>query len=315
MKKTIKKLSPDVVFAVNADAAAACAHAWQSLNSPAQKVFELHGVESEEAIASGNVQRDAPAHRQRVEIESRALEWADFVVAPTAHASSWGGDRTSNDAQWLDLPTLSDIAIDDDQLRRDRQFTRTRLGWNKNRIALYVGGMSPWQQPDLMMKTFSSLYKTDDSWRLLVATQDADSAARIAASHAIPEALVAIETHPHAKIAEIASAGDIAFLLRKPHLMNLCASPTKFAEYLEAGVPVAISNSLPTFSALCRSGRVGVEIQANAGPQEIANEIASFVDGNSRAGSSQLCRQESKDKFRMDRAVETYNQILERAAR
>ena len=59
------------------------------------------------------------------------------------------------------------------------------------------------------------------------------------------------------------SAADFGLLLRENNIVNNVASPTKFAEYLMAGLPVIISNGIGDFSYFVRFKNVGICIDSH----------------------------------------------------
>jgi hypothetical protein len=66
-----------------------------------------------------------------------------------------------------------------------------------------------------------------------------------------------------AEVPSVLAACDVALLLREESLTNRVASPTKFAEYLASGLPVAISAHIGDFSALVERDRLGVVLHGD----------------------------------------------------
>jgi hypothetical protein len=78
-----------------------------------------------------------------------------------------------------------------------------------------------------------------------------------------------------AKVADILAEQDLGILLREDTITNRVSSPTKFAEYLAAGLPVMISNAIGDFSKAVRTHGLGVVVAEGeplnlAGPTSIA---------------------------------------------
>ena len=65
--------------------------------------------------------------------------------------------------------------------------------------------------------------------------------------------------------------------------MNRVASPTRFGEYLEMGVPVATTDALPSTADVCRDEQVGIVLPADASAGWVATEIDRFVSSADRA--------------------------------
>lgn len=305
---------PHAVFAVNADAAAACAQAPLGRAGSAMNVLEMHGIESEESIAAGVLRRTTPAHETRRHIERVALRWAHDVVAPTAEACDWGRQLSATPTRWHALPTLSPLRLTDGERRQLRAASRCRLGWQDKKVILYLGGMNSWQQPELMASVFASLHAHDEDWRFLVLTPDCEQVERLLRRSSVPRESFRAMSVSHDQVAEHATAGDVALLLRRQHLMNRVASPTKFGEYLELGVPVCITDAVPSMSELTNAHGLGVVVDHDASGDEVASRIGRFTADTDRTIVAARCRAAAAAHFAAGRAEILYRDILETAA-
>ena len=301
---------PDVLFAVNADAAAACAQARGRHRAAGINVLEMHGLESEEAIVAGTLRRDSPAHAGRLSIERRALCWADDVVAPTTEACAWGEALTPGPTRWHDLPTLSPLRLDEREARDLRAASRERLGWSNKKVLLYTGGMNEWQQPELMASVFGSLRSIDPDWRFLVLSPDRAKAEKILLEAGVGSDELHVLTVAHDQVAMHATAGDVALLLRRRHLMNHVASPTKFGEYLEMGVPVCTTDALPAMARLTTELGLGIVVDHDAAGAEVAQRIERFAASADRRAVAVRCRAAAAEHFAQRRADAVYGEIL-----
>lgn len=306
---------PDIVFAINADAAAACARALRHDGSPCRHIFEMHGLESEEAIFAGTVERGSVDHSRRQKIEQAALDWADEVVAPTVEACDWGRSKSSSPAHWHDLPTLSSLRLTNEEIKAFRGTSRHDLGWDGNKVLLYIGGMNEWQQPELMVSVFFALHAADAGWRFLVLTQDVEHATKTLTSAGIDASSFHVASVNHDQVAKHATAGDVALLLRKPHLMNAVASPTKFGEYLEMGVPVCLTEALPSMAKLTVEAGIGLVVDAEGSATAIAEDIKNFVSETDRATLATKARAAAAEHYDQSRADTVYRTIINNARR
>lgn len=305
----IRRCSPDLLVAVNSDAAAACTMAGSAEPKPALRILEFHGIESEEAIFGGAVARGSRDHRRRHAIERMAIRWADVVVAPTTEAAEWASATHDVDADWRELPTLSPMRVTSQDRDRFRDTTRDRLGWTDNPILLYVGGMNPWQQPDLMAQLFTALHSRNASWRFLVVTQNVDQAkSHLAAAGARPHTVHVVSANSDG-VAELGCAGDVGLLLRQQHLMNRVASPTKLGEYLKMGVPVVVTEALPSAARIVGDERVGVVLDSEH-EIEAACERIDDLAAEDRDELAARCRRAAETHFDERSATELYRSIL-----
>ena len=79
-----------------------------------------------------------------------------------------------------------------------------------------------------------------------------------------------------ARVAGILAEQDMGILLREDTITNRVSSPTKFAEYLAAGLPVIISDAIGDFTATVRAQDLGVVVSPGMplvlqGPTSIAD--------------------------------------------
>lgn len=301
---------PDLLVAVNADAGAACEIAENLHSRRWTRLLELHGIESEEAIFAGTVDRGSKEHRRRQAIEEGALRWADVVVAPTDEAIEWGSEVYPNGAQWWTLPTLSPLKLTSEEAATFRSEARQKLGWQDRKVLLYVGGMNPWQQPELMADLYSELLRLDADWRFLVVTPDTVFAQTLFDARGLGTEHVHITSAAPDRVAELGVAGDVGLMLRQEHLMNRVASPTKFGEYLEMGVPVITTDALPSAARVCRSDEVGVVVPADTDPNNCAALIERFVQSGAREDVGVRCRSAAVRHFDESVARELYSAAL-----
>jgi len=65
---------------------------------------------------------------------------------------------------------------------------------------------------------------------------------------------------PHDRIIAYQNAADLGLLLRRPSPVNACAAPTKFAECLMCGLPLALTRGIGDYSALAEQHNLGVMV-------------------------------------------------------
>ncbi len=307
----IRRRHPDLLVAVNSDAAAACAMSRAAEANPAVHLLEFHGIESEEAIFGGSVVRDSLDHERRQLIERMALGWADVVVAPTKEAVDWAAATHDGDADWRELPTLSPMRVSAEDRAEFRHRTRDRLGWGENRVLLYVGGMNPWQQPELMAELFTRLHGHDSRWRFLAVTQDVEQANEHLAAAGAESHTIHVVSADSDGVAELGCAGDVALLLRQPHLMNRVASPTKLGEYLKMGVPVALTDALPSAARIVRDERVGAVLEGAVDLERACERIQDLAAAGDREEVAQRCRRTAGTHFDESSATDLYRSVLD----
>ena len=120
-----------------------------------------------------------------------------------------------------------------------------------DRIYVYSGSLVSYQRFDETAFLFQGWRAVDPRAHLLVLTPDADAARRRLA-HLDPDA-VRVTSARFDTVNGYLNAADAAFMLRRPSLVNQVASPTKFAEYCLAGLPVIMTDAVEEASANLRN--------------------------------------------------------------
>lgn len=136
----------------------------------------------------------------------------------------------------------------------------TRIGLcDKKGIWLFFSG-SPfeWQLFDRMGEFFESLSRARPDCHFLLLISDRNSIPMIRREFSGFNAKgVQLDSVPHDQLMGLASKADIALLFREDVPLNNIASPTKFAEYLLAGLPVLLTPNIGDYSELVNREHLG----------------------------------------------------------
>lgn len=132
---------------------------------------------------------------------------------------------------------------------------RDELGWSQHdTVLVYSGTAVGWQSLELAERVVAPWLAADPSRRMLF----------LSTPHAVIQRMAQrfpgrVERRwvEHQHVRAILQDCDIGLLLREDRITNRVASPTKFAEYLSAGLPVAISAHVGDFSAMVRGEGLG----------------------------------------------------------
>lgn len=178
----------------------------------------------------------------------------------------------------------------DPELRRR---TRRELGLaDGQRVLLYSGGLQPYQRfPDLV-EAFGRYRRQEPEAHLLVLTPARDEAVRRLSAR-LPEDGWQVRSAPLDEMNRYLNAADAAFLLRHPTPTNRAASPTKFAEYCLAGLPVIMTEAVPDAHRLAAGLGNLVRFDERAGclePLPRLDRAAIAVAGRRALGKSAFFR-------------------------
>ena len=135
-----------------------------------------------------------------------------------------------------------------EQLNPDAFFTRGKYEHN---TFCYVGSaVDVWQCFDETIALYGQIEQTHDDCRLKIITHDIDVAQAAAARHSLKNVTV-MSLPQHLVASEIADC-KFGLLIRKNHIVNQVATPTKMSNYLANGVIPIFSNSLRAYADLAQ---------------------------------------------------------------
>lgn len=129
----------------------------------------------------------------------------------------------------------------DPELRRQ---LRKTLGYiESDQVFVYCGGLQKYQRFDDTVSAFLSTSMKNPNARLLVLSPD-KNAVEQKIGVTLPPSLWQAYAAPLELVNGYLNAADAAFLLRHDTPTNWSASPTKFAEYCLAGLPVVMTKAV-----------------------------------------------------------------------
>lgn len=130
----------------------------------------------------------------------------------------------------------------DDEIAKARK----SLGFAQDdTILVYSGSVAGWQSFEIVVQIVRSLLRQDKSVKLLFMSGNNKNIDELKAQ--FQEQVFNIWVK-HNEVQKILSACNYGLLLREQSMTNYVASPTKFAEYLGAGLPVLISPCIGDYS-------------------------------------------------------------------
>ena len=178
-----------------------------------------------------------------------------------------------------------------------RAKTRTELGIAEDeRLYVYSGGLSPYQRLDDTVRLFAAIAERDARSRLLLLTPAPERVRELVARLAPPLSPI-IRSAAHAAVNAYLNAADAAFMLRHRTATNRAASPTKFAEYCLAGLPILMSDAVPgAYEYAQRFGNFVAEDDADPG-RRIAGIDRESVAADAKSSLGRLANARSFDAF------------------
>lgn len=225
--------------------------------------------------------------------EKEVVVESDFRIAVSnALVNYWRKEFNYDSGKHVIIPcTLSETKV---IFPSAKEITDTRkvLGLAEEDIVfVYAGSSAGWQSFELVDGFFYDIFKTNPKYKLLFLT-DGDIG-NLKISREYKGRVFKKWVNPQ-EVFKILCACDYGVLFRENSVTNMVASPTKFAEYLQAGLPVLISGQVGDYSLFVSEHGCGFVVKEN--PEGIP---FSKPDSNQKSFFYLLARQKfMKKSFR-----------------
>jgi len=282
---------PDVVH-VRSDVPALIAHlARRSTRAP--MLFDIRGFWADERVEGGLWRRDGLLHRLARRWESRFYADAAAIVtltdASVAQIREWAGGR---DLPVEVIPTCVEHAA----------FAQTRVRAGGPH-AVWSGSVGTWYRFDLAARVADAL-----GMPLTVLTRQVQEARATLAGEPADVRTVAPGAMPAAL-----HAGDVGLCLVVSTPSKRASAPTRFAEYLAAGMPVAVTPGVGDLDALVSSRGVGVVLRGedDAALREAAGRLRALA---ADPAARDRCRRLAAERFDVAWGARRYAALYGRLA-
>lgn len=258
-------------------------------------VFDIRGFWADERVEGRIWPAESPLYRVLYRFakrcERRFFATADAVVTLT-HASvpqvrAWTAGR---EVPVEVIPTCADLAL---FTRDERREGGAQVTW--------VGSIGTWYRFDLAAPLAAAL-----GMRLGVVTRQLELA-----KETLGDRAASIKTLPLAEVPGELFSGDVGLCLYVSTFSRLATAPTRFAEYLAAGMPVVVTPAVGDLERLVIDHRVGVVLRGDdqRALESAATEIRELL---ADPGLSDRCRALAHDVFDVEVGSRRYSELYQR---
>ncbi|MCW5898868.1 MAG: glycosyltransferase [Flavobacteriales bacterium] len=188
-------------------------------------------------------------------LEGEVLHQADVRLA-VSHAlvDHWHDRFGYKGYRHLVIPCTLSRSLEPDD-RMSEAHIRGTCGWGQgDTVLVYSGTVVGWQSLELLRDTVEPWLAGAPDRRMLFLSEDHPCIADLRQRHPGQVARMWLE---HQQVRAALLECDLGLLLRDPCVTNRVASPTKFAEYLSAGLPVLISEEVGDLTKLVEKEDLG----------------------------------------------------------
>lgn len=230
----------------------------------ARLIFDVRGFLAEEYVDSGSWRAGGLLYRLTKAAERSLYRAADGFVVLTDRAKETLFPHGSAGRPVEVIPCCVDYERFASAAKRDRDATREELGLTGRLVFIYVGALGGY-------------YLTRETAELLAVARERDARAYAIVLTQGSSALMSAEmdrlgfSNDDYRVMQVAPeevpkylrAADVGLSLIRPSYPRRSMSPTKFAEYLAAGLPVIASAGIGDLDAHIEQARVGVLLQTH----------------------------------------------------
>lgn len=221
--------------------------------------IDWHGLVPEESRMGG-------AHENRV----KALEAAERGMLASADLNVFVSEAMVNHYhEKYSLESLPHVivpcCVSDQRFAISAEIGDSSFG-DTSLVFAYAGSMADWQCGPEMITLFAALHRYDNRCRFvfLVPSSDHDRVLQFARVAGLPIEAFNLKAVTHDEVPAHLATAHMGVLLRRIDPVNTVSSPTKFGEYLAAGLPVLMTDGIGDFSDLVKRERIGLIV-----PQEL----------------------------------------------
>jgi glycosyltransferase involved in cell wall biosynthesis len=226
----------------------------------ARLLFDIRGFLPEEYVDSGNWPKDGVLFRLTKAAERSLFRSADGFVVLT--------DR----AREMLFPTGSDRPVEvipcctsakHTEPRNDRDAVRAQLGVTGRVVFVYAGALGGCYLTRELAELLAVAREQDPRVYALILTKGpaAPMIADLERAGIGPGDSHVMRVDPQ-DVPRLLGAADVSLSIIRPSIARVASSPTKFAEYLAAGLPIIATSGVGDMDAHIAEARVGVVLRS-----------------------------------------------------
>lgn len=176
---------------------------------------------------------------------------------------------------------------------------------------IYTGGIAKYQLLEESIKLFKDYYDLyPDSELILLVLNNHDYVRNLLEKHGISSSLYKLKSVSNPEVInEYLNNSDIGIMLRDDNLLNYYALPTKFAEYLAAGLPVISTKGVYDTWKMIKDNSIGIIIDLKKDFKQEAKCIHEYLNNDEQL--TKKCAEFAYRNLSWSANIERiYNEIL-----
>lgn len=222
--------------------------------------------------------------------ESTTLKYSDLIIAVSQKQKEFFANEygTKVADKTLIIPGAADAQkfFNNVELRAT---IRKKMGIDGKTVFLYSGRLDkPWQIPQEAFRTFKHISTHIHNSFFIILTPDQVIANNLFSQHEIPSSSFLISYANLTEINSYLNAADYGILFREDLPINNHSSPTKFAEYILAGLKVIISEGIGDYSEFVLAHDCGQVVRLISGIFDVNTQMLTQYSSDERERISKI---------------------------
>ncbi|GMR25128.1 MAG: hypothetical protein BMS9Abin39_0406 [Ignavibacteria bacterium] len=177
----------------------------------------------------------------------------------------------------------------------------------ENIVGVYSGSAASWQNISELLQFINECKKVFPDFLFKIVSYQIGEFKNIIKTKQNLIDKIELITADSTEVTHILSDCDFGVLLRENNLINRVSSPLKFAEYLAAGIPVVLSESVGDAKDIISKYNVGVIIKNNDYSSAVEELLRLLQDSE----ISKRCFLTAKNELNLERSIDQYKNIYE----
>lgn len=182
---------------------------------------------------------------------------ADFRIAVSEELVKYWNERYGySENKHVVIPCTLNTSFRPEILKQEEiENARKKMKFNADDIILvYSGSTAGWQSFDLLQGFLQKIINNNKNIKVLFLSEKDKNVDQLKTE--FPDKIFQTFVK-HSEVSGILKSCDIGILIREKSVTNKVASPTKFAEYLSAGLPVIISEGIGDYTSFVKQNDCG----------------------------------------------------------
>jgi glycosyltransferase involved in cell wall biosynthesis len=262
IEKQVKTLNLDVVQAEQELAALSCVFAVNELSVPI--LFDIHGIWSEELVASGLLKPNSSKYKKILKIEKRIVNNVDAVLVVSEEMKKYVVGKYEASSDFVHI--ISNAAF---PRRNERPYEP------ETSKVIYAGTLTFRENMPLLLHSFLFAAKKCPKARFYLSGKG--DALNFVKSYARQIGIDPTFTwfEDFHRFYDFLMACHVGTIPALKHSWRQMATPAKLYDYLSAGVPVVSVDIGSSWNEIIRENKVGILTEDD--PEAFANAIITFL--------------------------------------